>query len=99
MYDTSRGATFDTLDKWIDELKKLAGTEPPIVLVGNKIDVGPRVVTKEEGQAYAEKKGLIYLETSANTGKNVKELFEALFRAVIQEKKKKVRASKSPEPK
>jgi DnaJ family protein C protein 27 len=78
VFDTSTGKTFDALDKWVDELKKLSGANPPVVLVANKLDVGPRVVASDEGKAYAEKNGMQYFETSANTGKNVKEMFEGI---------------------
>jgi GTPase SAR1 family protein len=76
VFDTSQGKTFDSLDKWVDELKKLSGASPPIVLVANKLDVGPRVVSSDEGKAFADKHSMMYFETSANTGKNVKEMFE-----------------------
>jgi Ras-related protein Rab-5C len=62
----------------MEELKKLSGSNPPVVLVANKLDIGPRVVAADEGKAYAEKNGLLYFETSANTGKNVKEMFEGM---------------------
>ena len=42
--------------------------EFPVVVCGNKIDVENRVVSKEEGQAFADKIGAAYIEVSVLTG-------------------------------
>ena len=48
-----------------------------ICLVGNKTDLKEnRVVSKEEGQKLAENNGLLFFETSALNGSNIKKLFE-----------------------
>lgn len=39
-------------------------------------DVGRREVTESEGKLWAETKGFLYFETSAQTGQNVVEMFE-----------------------
>lgn len=36
-----------------------------MMLVGNKIDLGNRTVTKSEGEAMARKNGMMFIETSA----------------------------------
>jgi Ras-related protein Rab-5C len=46
-----------------------------LVLVGNKADTTDRKVTEEEVKAMVEEKGLLYFETSAKTGQNVKDMF------------------------
>ena len=53
------------------------------MLVGNKADLaneepGMRKVTVEEAADYAKKHNLLFMETSAKTGHNVKEAFEYL---------------------
>ena len=48
-----------------------------ITLVANKIDLDDRrVITTEEGQEFAKANGLLYVESSAKTGKGVDDAFE-----------------------
>ena len=52
-----------------------------IALAGNKSDLGSRrTVEYEEANAYAEEKGLLFLETSAKNADNVNEIFLAIAR-------------------
>ena len=47
-----------------------------IMLIGNKNDLEHRrAVSTEEGRAFAEKHGLIFMETSAKTAYNVEQAF------------------------
>ena len=50
-----------------------------IILVGNKIDVAEkRQVNTEEGTALAKELGVMFIETSAKAGINVRQLFQNL---------------------
>ena len=47
-----------------------------IILVGNKIDQAEkRQVTTDEGQALAKELNVLFIETSAKAGINIKQLF------------------------
>jgi Ras-related protein Rab-6A len=62
--------------KWIDDAKTIRGNDLLIILVGNKIDVAEkRQVGTEEGQALAKEIGVMFIETSAKAGINVRQLF------------------------
>lgn len=53
----------------------------PIIIVGNKVDLdepGQRAVTTKEGQDLAERYGAKFLECSAKTNINIREIFEQL---------------------
>ena len=85
VYDVTQRATFDELQSWIDEGKKY-GADPlvlPTVLCANKCDK-KRVVSEDEGKAFASKNGMTYYETSALSGNNVHEMFQFLFEAVLK---------------
>ena len=47
-------------------------------------DLGKRKVDEAEGRLWAEAKGFPYFETSAQTGKNVQEMFELLIHQVAE---------------
>ena len=51
-----------------------------IILVGNKCDLeNERKITEQEGKKYAEKKNMLFLETSALQIINVKEVFDTVL--------------------
>ncbi|XP_056848228.1 ras-related protein RABF2b-like [Raphanus sativus] len=52
-----------------------------VALAGNKSDLlDARKVTVEEAQTYAQENGLFFMETSAKTAVNVKEIFFEIAR-------------------
>lgn len=57
----------------------------PIVLVGNKLDLDEeRQVSTEEGRGLAQKFACGFLEASAKTNTNIKEIFFELVRMMIK---------------
>mmetsp|Transcript_15022 Transcript_15022/g.18583 ORF Transcript_15022/g.18583 Transcript_15022/m.18583 type:complete len:212 (+) Transcript_15022:143-778(+) len=76
VYDITRRDTFNHLTRWLEEARQNANANMVIMLIGNKLDLEHRrAVTFEEGAKFAEENGLIFLETSAKTSKNVEEAF------------------------
>jgi GTPase SAR1 family protein len=75
------------VQKWADDIKEMRGDDGNTILVGNKMDAtAKRAVSFDEGKAKsAEIKALSFLETSAKTGENIKELF-TLVGAKLTEK-------------
>ena len=73
VYDVSSKSSFDNIPKWITFIRSIENTT--LVLCGNKIDIENREVTKEEGEALAQKEGLTFFETSAKTGDGIKNMF------------------------
>lgn len=82
VYDVTRKDTFTSLtNKWLEELKLYSAYHDSVkVLVGNKMDLeSSRMVTREEGIAFAKQNGFLFYESSAKTGENVAMCFEGLL--------------------
>jgi small GTP-binding protein len=74
VFDLSNPATLDHLPAWCAEAQANAkGTK--ILVVGNKLDLAP---ARGAGKAFADSIGAAYVETSAQSGEGVTEMFEAL---------------------
>lgn len=59
------------------------GNDVIIVLVGNKTDLNDkREVTTQQGEDEAKKNNLMFVETSAKAGHNVKNLFKRIAQAL-----------------
>ena len=75
-YDVTRRDTFQHLSRWLEEAKSHAHPNMVILLIGNKNDLEHRrAVSTEEGQAFADANGLLFMETSAKTAFNVEQAF------------------------
>lgn len=76
---SSDRASFTNVGRWIDEVRAERGSDVVIVLVGNKTDlVDRRQVSQEEGDAKARDSGVLFIETSAKAGFNIKALFRKI---------------------
>merc|ERR1719319_1780186 len=80
VYDICDAASFKKMDQWRSKFINQAGiedpTEYPFLLVGNKADLNNRAVEKSEGTTYASRHKMMFFETSAKTGVDVKTVFE-----------------------
>ena len=76
VYDITRRDTFQHLSRWLEEAKQHAQPNMVILLIGNKNDLEhKRAVSTEEGKAFADANGLLFMETSAKTAYNVEQAF------------------------
>lgn len=83
VYDISSAKSFQNTRKWIDDVRGERGNDVIIVLVGNKTDLNDkREVTTAQGEEEAKKNGLMFIETSAKVGHNVKQLFRRIAQAL-----------------
>ncbi|GAU36356.1 hypothetical protein TSUD_321950 [Trifolium subterraneum] len=68
---------------WVEEVRTERGSDVIIVLVGNKTDlVEKRQVSIEEGDAKSRETGIMFIETSAKAGFNIKPLFRKIAGAL-----------------
>ena len=72
---------------WLKELKTHSNPDIKVFLIGNKIDlVDARKVTEEEARKFKDVYMLnLYMETSAKTGFNAREIFIEAARVLFKE--------------
>uniref|UniRef100_A0A8D2JE39 RAB6B, member RAS oncogene family n=1 Tax=Varanus komodoensis TaxID=61221 RepID=A0A8D2JE39_VARKO len=108
VYDITNLNSFQQTSKWIDDVRTERGSDVIIMLVGNKTDLADkRQITIEEGEQRAKELNVMFIETSAKTGYNVKQLFRRVASALpgmesVQEKSKEgmidIKLDKPQEP-
>lgn len=75
-YSITDRKSFESIGKWMKQIKENAANDVLLVLVGNKNDLeNQRVVSKEEGEKLAEEQNMPFYETSAKEDMNIKEVF------------------------
>eukprot|EP00127_Corallochytrium_limacisporum_P001646 Clim_evm4s74 gene=Clim_evmTU4s74 len=83
VYDVTNRNSFTQTSKWIDDVRTERGSDVVIMLVGNKTDLSDkRQVSIEEGEAKAKELSVMFIETSAKAGYNVKQLFRRVALAL-----------------
>jgi len=84
VYDVSNRESFEALPKWFTELETYVTPAVVKILVGNKLDKEySRAVSEEEGRAFAERMGTLFVEASAKTSIGVNEAFREVVERII----------------
>ena len=85
IYDITNRDSFEILENWLIEIEKNASQNVLKILIGNKSDfVYDREIKIEEGQAFANRKGMKFIETSDKLNANVNEAFETLAKLMME---------------
>lgn len=71
--------SFHQTSKWIDDVRTERGNDVIIMLVGNKTDLqDKRQILTEDGEKKAKELNVMFIETSAKSGYNVKQVCQQL---------------------
>ena len=90
IYDISARDSFKELENWLGEVERNATPQVLKILIGNKCDLDEqRQITVDEGEAFAARNGMKFIETSAKNNTNVNEAFEALAKIMVESSNKK----------
>ena len=85
VYDITCRKSFENIQNWVQDVHEQSPKTILIILIGNKIDLeDKRVVSYEEGNDFAVKNGLIFMETSAKTGEGVEEIFNESAQQIVK---------------
>lgn len=83
VYDVANRTSFMNTSKWVDDVRAERGNDVIIVLVGNKTDLGDkRQVSSDEAEKKSKELNVMFIETSAKAGHNVKTLFKKIAQAL-----------------
>lgn len=86
VYDITSQESFHRAKSWVKELQRQGSPDVVIALAGNKIDrEEEREVAAADAKQYADDNSLYFIETSAKTNVNVRELFLAIARQLPKE--------------
>ena len=86
VYSVTDKKSFEETEIWLKQVKLNADPNCKIFLIANKVDLPDKVVTSEDGMNLKKEHGFeCYMETSAKTGVNVKELFVNCALALYKE--------------
>jgi len=86
VYDVTSEVSFDHINDWFVEVNRYAAENTCKILVGNKIDKADKIVPTEKAQAYANKLGIPFIETSAIESTNVEEAFLTITKNLLKER-------------
>ena len=90
IFDITSRDSFKELENWLGEVERNASSQILKILIGNKCDLEEeREISKDEGEAFAMRNGMQYIETSAKNNTNVDQAFEALAKIMVDYSNKK----------
>ena len=85
VYDITRKTSFESIDRWVNDLTAAADKKITIVVIGNKSDLeDQRQITKEQGEEKSAKLEVAFLETSALSGENLDKAFELMMNEIYK---------------
>lgn len=77
MYDITSKSSFDSMQKWIDDVKHQRGEGCIMAVLGNKNDLEEeRVIERGEAEVLAKNNEVIFKEVSAKSGEGIQEFFK-----------------------
>ena len=87
VYDITKKESFDNLQSWLNDIQQYAEEDVGIILVGNKVDLeNQRQVQKTDGEDWAKKLEVPFLETSAKDAQNVDDAFTKMVERLFEKK-------------
>lgn len=91
VFDITQRETLTKVNDWIKDINSyLLKDEVGLIIVGNKCDLeSERQIEYNQGEAFAKKHGIQFIEVSALNNTNVQPAFEMLVAEIIDKQKKR----------
>lgn len=86
VYDITNSISFNSVRKWLKEIRDNSDRKVCIMLIGNKSDLqNLRSISTEESRNLAQNENLLFLETSALSAENIQEAFTVLISTIVEQ--------------
>ena len=89
VYDVNSDETFNNLGIWFESIDQNCGRKPPIIIIGNKIDLGGKIDDEIMKDFKNKNKDYVMFQCSAKTGENINEAFVKLSEMIIKDKEER----------
>ena len=84
VYDITSKSSFESVDRWLNDLRVSADKNLTVIIIGNKCDLEQqRDVKKEQGEEKSKSNGVAFMETSALSGENIDKAFDKMVNEVF----------------
>lgn len=88
VFDVTDQKSFEKIKEWMSQIKaNTKADQIGLVLLGNKCDIEPRTISKNDGEELGKELGIEYYETSAMKGDGIAQAFEFLAKNILTKKK------------
>jgi len=90
LFDITKKTSFESCEKYLEDIRNNSDKDCEIYLVGNKIDLeDQREIQRNEAENFAYNNNIKYIETSAINKLNVSEAFIMLLNEIYDKRSKK----------
>lgn len=91
VYDITNINTFESVERWLREIKVMGDKNMFVILIGNKSDLNEeRKVLKDQGINKASTNNIGFFETSAKTSDNIDRVFYDLSNNIFEKHKSEI---------
>ncbi|KAM9983557.1 hypothetical protein ACTFIY_000269 [Dictyostelium cf. discoideum] len=85
VYSITSRSSFDQIQSFLDQIKFLKSEKVPIIMIANKSDLDEeRQVTYQEGENFANRFGMSFMEISAKYKLNIDEVFNQIAQNCVK---------------
>ena len=98
-FDVTSRDSFNSVGKWIEDARALREDDVMLILAGNKADLTEhRQVSEKEARELADNLNLMFFETSAKTGLNIKTMFNEMAKKLTGIETNPISGTEDPTP-
>jgi small GTP-binding protein len=83
VFDVTDQTTYESISNWVEMFRETAEPTNFIWVVGNKIDLDGRMITKAKATEWTEAQGFKYFDVCAKTGENIDLVFADVAETIV----------------